>query len=108
MMRSFFMAFYRYILVLALLAGVSNEAAAQKKREKNKITAEDGQKAAAEKEGQAMQQKQEQYNARNEHHKEIQSKDTRKRMKKNLKKAQKHSWGKDVPWYKRWFRKKKF
>jgi hypothetical protein len=29
-------------------------------------------------------------------------------MKKNLKRAEKHSWGKDVPWYKRWFRKKKF
>lgn len=98
----------RYILLAALIACFSNETMAQKKREKNKITAEDGQKAAAEKEGQAMQQKQEEYKTRNDHHKEIQSKETRKRMKKNLKKAQKHSWGKDVPWYKRWFRKKKF
>jgi flagellar biosynthesis/type III secretory pathway M-ring protein FliF/YscJ len=98
----------RMILLLILLFGVLSPLSAQRKREQHKITAEDGQKAAAEKEGQAMQQKQEQYKARNEHHKEIQTKETRKRMKKNLKKAQKHSWGKDVPWYKRWFRKKKF
>jgi hypothetical protein len=40
-------------------------------------------------------------------HLKRQDKATQKRMKKNLRKAQKHSWGKDVPWYKRWFRKKK-
>lgn len=52
--------------------------------------------------------KQAEYDMKNEHHKNIQDEATRKRMKKNLKRSQKHSWGKEVPWYKRWFRKKKF
>lgn len=41
-------------------------------------------------------------------HVKRQDKATQKRMKKNLRRAEKHSWGKEVPWYKRWFRKKKF
>jgi hypothetical protein len=102
------MRLLRLIFIILFTGCLSQHALAQKKREKNKITAEDGQKSAAQKEAAAYEQKKEQYKARNDHHKEIQSKDTRKRMKKNLKKAEKHSWGKDVPWYKRWFRKKKF
>ena len=42
-----------------------------------------------------------------DHHKSLQDKATQKRMKKNLKRAEKQSWGKNVPWYKRWFRKKR-
>jgi|694.fasta_scaffold00452_25 hypothetical protein len=102
------MRIFTHILFLLLLAGLSQPLMAQKKREKNKTTAEDGQKADAEKQASAKKQKQDEYSVRNEHHKKIQSKETRKRMKKNLKRAEKHSWGKDVPWYKRWFRKKKF
>ncbi len=40
-------------------------------------------------------------------HVQRQDKATQKRMKKNLRRAEKQSWGKDIPWYKRWFSKKK-
>lgn len=77
---------------------------AQKKREKNKVTPEMG----AQKQQAAKEAKRAEYNMRHEHHKNIQDKATQKRMKKNLKKAERHSWGKEVPWYKRWFRKERF
>jgi len=94
----------RYILLFLTLSIVSFEAEAQRKREKNKITPESG----AEKKEEKLDIKQGEYNKRKDHHLEIQDKATRKRMKKTKKKAERHSWGKDVPWYKRWFRKDKF
>lgn len=63
--------------------------------------------SAAEKDAKARGEKEAQYIDGRVHHKKVQDKATRKRMKKNLKKAERHSWGKDVPWYKRWFRRKK-
>jgi len=54
-----------------------------------------------------MAERQAQYGAHKDHLTEIQSKETQKRMKKTLKKAQKHSQGKLVPWHKRVFRKRK-
>jgi hypothetical protein len=41
------------------------------------------------------------------HHKRLQTKDVRKRMKKSRKKAIMNNTGKREPWYKRMFRKKK-
>lgn len=41
-------------------------------------------------------------------HRDIQTKDTKKRMKKNARKQKKLSTGKSVPFYKRWFRKRRF
>lgn len=38
-------------------------------------------------------------------HESIQDKETRKRMKKNKKKANRYNGGKKEPFYKRWFRK---
>ncbi|MBL0314810.1 MAG: hypothetical protein IPP69_03180 [Flavobacteriales bacterium] len=98
------MRYLRPLLLIIVLVFASENIHAQRKREKNKVTPESG----AQKEAKAMEQKQSEYNSRKDHHMESQDKATRKRMKKNLKKAQRHSWGKDVPWYKRWFRKDKF
>lgn len=81
---------------------------AQRKSSKQEQAAQQTPESAANKDKANKEQKVGEYvNTRN-HHNEIQDSATRKRMKKNLKKAERHSWGKNVPWYKRWFRRKKF
>lgn len=92
-----------FILTFLFLA-LPADLLAQRKKETNKVTPE----MAMDKEKTAREAKNAEYKGRKDHHKKIQDKATRKRMKKNLRKAEKHSWGKDVPWYKRWFRKDKF
>ncbi len=94
---------FRHIIIIVVILFCSTEMHAQRKKEKNKVTPESG----AEKQASAKAEKLVAYEAGKKHHVEAQDKATRKRMKKNLKKAEKHSWGKDVPWYKRWFKKKK-
>lgn len=96
---------YLHILVAALcLLGASDTMHAQRrKKESNKVTPASAQK----KELGAMEQKQADYRSRKDHHLESQDKATRKRMKKTLKKAERHSWGNHAPWYKRWFRRKR-
>ena len=74
---------------------------AQKKSDAQKVTPQ----TARQKEADALEKKQNEYNSRKDHHLEVQDKATRKRMKKNLRKARRLSWGKNVPWYKRWFRR---
>jgi type VI protein secretion system component VasK len=76
---------------------------AQKKKQTNQVTPQNAQKKKKEN----VEQKQAQYQDGKKAHVTRQDKATQKRMKKNLKRAQKHSWGKDIPWYKRWFRKSK-
>jgi type VI protein secretion system component VasK len=92
------------LIILTLVFAANSDLLAQRKKEKNKVTPESG----AEKEASAKAEKQAQYKSRKDHHLEVQDKATRKRMKKTKKKAERHSWGKDVPWYKRWFRKDNF
>jgi hypothetical protein len=60
----------------------------------------------AEKANKAM--KMSQYESKREMHYAKQDKATRKRMEQNMKRSQKQSWGKEVPWYKRIFRKRHF
>lgn len=48
------------------------------------------------------------YKAKHDHQNELQDKSTRKRMKRNLKRSQRQSWGKEIPWYKRVFRRRRF
>ncbi len=60
---------------------------------------------ARKKEAEALEKKQGEYDSRMEHHLKSQDKATRKRMKKNLRMARRMSWGKNIPWYKRWFRR---
>jgi len=48
------------------------------------------------------------YKDRKGHHDDLQDKATKKRMKQNYKRSQKQSWGKEIPWYRRMFRKRKF
>jgi hypothetical protein len=80
----------------------SGHLVAQRKADNvNKVTPE----SARKKDAAAKEQQLSEYQKRKDHHLEVQDKATRKRMKKNLRKARRHSWGKDVPWYKRWFRR---
>jgi hypothetical protein len=74
---------------------------AQKKSDAQKVTPQ----TARQKEADALEKKQSEYQSRKDHHLDVQDKATRKRMKKNLRKARRLSWGKNVPWYKRWFRR---
>ena len=87
--------------VILLLAGSADLSAQREKKESNKVTPASAQK----KDAGAMEQKQSDYRSRKDHHLESQDKATRKRMKKTLKKAERHSWGNRAPWYKRWFRR---
>lgn len=90
------------MLFFSLLISIAADAVAQRKPDTgNKVTPESARKKDAE----ALEKQQSEYQKRKDHHLEVQDKATRKRMKKNLRKARKLSWGKDVPWYKRWFRK---
>lgn len=87
--------------LLLLASGIPMSA--QKKKQHNQITRQD----AIANDKKKLEQQQAKYQSSKDHHLETQDKQTRKRMKRTLKRARKHSWGKDVPWYKRWFRKGK-
>jgi Flp pilus assembly protein TadB len=74
------------------------------------LSAQDDQQTRAnalEREKEAKALKQAEYDAHREHIRDLQGKKVQKRMKKNLKKSQRISQGKQVPWYKRVFRKKR-
>jgi hypothetical protein len=86
-------------IVVAFAIPVSIDA--QNKSEGSKVTPQ----TARKKEAEALEKKQSEYQSRKDHHLDVQDKATRKRMKKNLRKARRQSWGKNVPWYKRWFRR---
>lgn len=92
--------FFRLVLTaLLILCAFSSDA--QPKSDAQKVTPQ----TARKKEAEALEKKQGEYQSRKDHHLEAQDKATRKRMKKNLRKARKQSWGKNVPWYRRWFRR---
>jgi hypothetical protein len=97
-------ALLKIMLAFFSLMGASHGMHAQRqKKESHKVTPA----TAKKKEAGAIEQKQADYRARKDHHLESQDKATRKRMKKTLKKAERHSWGNHAPWYKRWFRRKR-
>lgn len=89
------------LVMLAFLMCTALHAVAQPKSDAQKVTPQ----TARNKEAEALEKKQNEYQSRRDHHMESQDKATQKRMKKNLRKARKQSWGKNVPWYKRWFRR---
>lgn len=89
------------LVVLSLVICSASPLAAQPKSDAQKVTPQ----TARKKEAEALEKKQTEYQSRRDHHMESQDKATRKRMKKNLRKTRKQSWGKNVPWYKRWFRR---
>jgi hypothetical protein len=89
------------VVFMALLTVTALSSAAQPNTDGQKVTPQ----TARKKEADALEKKQNEYQSRKDHHLEAQDKATRKRMKKNLRKARKQSWGKNVPWYKRWFRR---
>lgn len=95
----------RKIVYIIFFLSIAITADAQKKppKEKNKQTREN---AVDIKEAQRK-QRESQYLDHREHIRDIQDKETQKRMKKNLRRAEKHSQGKSVPWYKRLFRKRR-
>ena len=77
-------------------AQVKSKTAEESIREQEKAKAEREKKIAAEQQ------------AKEDHHRDIQTKKTRRRMKKNRKKSERLASGRSVPFYKRWFRKKRF
>ena len=89
------------LVMLSFLISIGFQLAAQPKSDAQKVTPQ----TARKKEAEALEKKQTEYQSRRDHHMESQDKATQKRMKKNLRKARKQSWGKNVPWYKRWFRR---
>jgi alpha-tubulin suppressor-like RCC1 family protein len=96
------------LLFIALLAcALPQQNWAQRKRDKKQEAAQQTPESAAKKEYADRERKLEEYHNSKNHHQTIQDEATRKRMKKNLKKAEKHSWGKGAPWYKRWFKRKR-
>lgn len=102
------MYLFRFIVVIFSLLISSPMAFSQKNKKKpakqeNQITPEN----ARDQERVNLENKQKEYVTKKNYHSKNQDKATQKRMKKNLRRAEKHSWGKDVPWYKRWFRKKR-
>jgi hypothetical protein len=88
-----------YALLMTIAVALPRSVGAQVKSESNKVTPQ----TARKKEADALEKKQSEYQLRKNHHMDSQDKATRKRMKKNLRKARRLSWGKNVPWYKRWF-----
>jgi hypothetical protein len=92
--------FFRLFLSVCIMLA-SQGAFSQGKSDGQKVTPQ----TARKKEAEALEKKQSEYQSRRDHHMESQDKATRKRMKKNLRKARRQSWGKNVPWYKRWFRR---
>lgn len=103
------MALFRILILLFAVLISSEMALGQKSKRKpakqeNQLTPENhGDQPKTN-----LENKQKEYQAKKDYHSKNQDEATRKRMKKNLRRAEKHSWGKDVPWYKRWFRKKRF
>ena len=98
----------RFLLLIFSLLISSQMAFSQKSKKKpakqeNQITPEN----AKDQERVNLENKQKEYVTKKDYHSKNQDKATQKRMKKNLRRAEKHSWGKDIPWYKRWFRKKR-
>lgn len=96
-----------HMLMMLLLLSSVQEAHAQRTRkrppkETNKQTPESAQKREGEKKAELIGQ----YEMRKDHHHDLQDKATQKRMKRNLKKAERYSQGRRLPWYKRLFRKR--
>ncbi|MCC6600588.1 MAG: hypothetical protein IT223_07915 [Crocinitomicaceae bacterium] len=94
-------------ILSCLLAAPSLYAQRTKKRPPKGENVQTPESAVAKKEAQ-REAIMEDYKMQKKHLREIQDKETRKRMKRNLKHSRKQSWGKDIPWYKRVFKKKKF
>lgn len=65
-------------------------------------------KEQIDKEGENRARMEEDLSKKQQHHYDIQDKATRKRMKANQKRQQRINSGKQAPFYKRWFRKKRF
>ncbi|MEN9640143.1 MAG: hypothetical protein RLZZ262_2012 [Bacteroidota bacterium] len=96
------------LLLVAFSLGIAQVSSAQRKRDKKQEAASQTPESAEAKEKADHERKLGEYRNSKKHHESIQDEATRKRMKKNKKKAERHSWGKTAPWYKRWFRRDKF
>ncbi len=95
------------LAVLLLLSGAT-DASAQRRRGKGDSGDVQTPENAVERQKADLAEKEAEYKAKREHQKKLQDKATRKRMKQNLKRSRKQSWGKEIPWYKRLFRRRKF
>lgn len=92
------------VLVAFLMVSTLGRAQAWKFRKRDKEKSEQiGPKEAAENKAAAAEKKQNEYSSRKKTHLKAQDRQTRKRMKRTLRHAERYSWGKEAPWYKRWF-----
>jgi hypothetical protein len=94
-------------IIIFFLVSLGGNAQAWKfwKREKEK-TEQIGPEEAAQKKAATGEKQKDEYQSRREQHLKAQDRQTRKRMKRTLKRAERYSWGKEAPWYKRWFGKR--
>jgi len=99
---------FAHILCFSAFILLTPAAEAQKRPPKQKGGDVQTRENARTKEKVNRNEKEAAYVSRRTQHTEIQDKATRKRMKKTLKRAQKQSQGKEIPWYKRMFRKRRF
>jgi len=94
-------------LIFFLLCFEWSQAQAWKfwKRDKEE-TEQIGPKEAAKKKAATGEKQKDEYQSKREQQLKAQDRQTRKRMKRTLKRAERYSWGKETPWYKRWFGKR--
>jgi len=76
-------------------------------KENKNITAKEGAKIQEKKKKEREEKAAAEYQKRKDQHESIQTKETRKRMKANRKRSQKHDTGYRPPFYKRWFGSKR-
>jgi Ni/Co efflux regulator RcnB len=98
------MRFVKQILLIALIVIPCSLAAQDGK----KVRTKKARKEAVKKQSEHKDQLVSDYSKRADHHEKIQDKSTRKRMKKNQKRVKRRYKGTEIPFYKRWFRKKHF
>jgi len=93
------------LLMAIFLWTIPQEASAQRRKDKGTTASEamKDQKSAKEARVKEFDNKMAE---RRKRHVKVQDKKTRKRMKKNRKRAERIAQGKSAPFYKRWFRKK--
>ncbi len=94
----------RIIILIVLSVAMNQPVYAQKKRPAKQK--KEKQKVPAKKESN-REQKVKALKAGRDNHKKIQDKKTRKRMKQTRKKSMIHAGEKKVPFYKRWFRRRR-
>jgi len=89
-------------LIFVILISIISFSGFSQKENQN-ITAKEGAKIQEKKKKEREEKAAAEYEKRKDQHESIQTKETRKRMKANRKRSQRHDTGYRPPFYKRWF-----